>query len=224
MKHLNLILIPSVIRNPVLSFHMSEEERLLQLIGTIKTCIDKIPDHYIVVMEGGDANENDKLKMISAGANEVFNYDLVKNGKRIPNHNRTKTYGETTLFLEYFASLQFEEIKNTILSISKAGGRILLNDNFVFDSTENCVMNYTHTAWSGMGACSARYFKIPISKFEHFHKQLKTFYEDYIKDESIIDFEHGFYQYNIVPLEGIEPNTKSGVSLFVSTSGQWEDS
>ena len=145
MKQLNLVLIPSVVRNPVLSFHMSEEERLSQLLNTIKTCSEKIPDSYIVIMEGGEENENDKLEMINAGANEVFSYDLVKNKKRIPNHNRTKTYGETTLFLEYFASPSFIENKNNLLSISKAGGRIILNDKFIFEgivfvaTKRNCV-------------------------------------------------------------------------------------
>lgn len=218
----NLILIPAVTRNPVLSFHMSEEERLSQLIGTIKTCIAKIPNSYVVVLEGGGENENDKIRLLNEGANEVFSYDLVRNGKRIPNPNRTKTYGELTLFLEYFSSTNFGDIKENVISISKAGGRILLNENFNFDPSENCVMNYTHTAWSGKGACSGRYWKIPISKFEHFHSRLSTLCKDYIKDESIIDIEHGLYKYNVIPLEGIEPNTLTGASLFVSTIGQWE--
>ena len=222
MKKINLVLIPSVVRNPVLSFHMSEDERLNQLIGTIKSCIDKIPNSHIVILEGGDVNENDQLRMMNAGATEVFSYDLVRNGKRIPNPNRTKTYGELTLFLEYFSSINFNNIKDNVISISKAGGRILLNENFNFDSSENSVMNYTHTAWSGKGACSGRYWKIPMSKFEHFHSRLSTLYKDYIKDESIIDIEHGLYEYNVIPLEGIEPNTPTGVSLFVSTIGQWE--
>jgi hypothetical protein len=129
----NLVLIPSVVRNPVLSFHMPEEERLNQLIGTIKSCIEKIPDAYVVVMEGGDVNFNDKLRMLNAGAHGVFNYDLVRNGKRLSNPHRTKTYGEATLFLEFFKSESFQILKDDFLSISKAGGRILLNDKFVFD-------------------------------------------------------------------------------------------
>jgi hypothetical protein len=85
-------------------------------------------------------------------------------------------------------------------------------------------MNYTHTAWSGKGACSGRYWKIPMSKFEHFHFRLTSLCKDYMQDESIIDIEHGLYQYNVIPLEGIEPNTPSEVSLFVSTIGKWENS
>jgi len=224
MKKINLILIPSVIRNPVLSLYMTEDERLNQLCGTIKSCIDKIPNPHIVVLEGGDINENDKLRMIDAGANEVFNYDLVKKGKRLPNPNRTKTYGELTLFLEYFSSDNFNNIKDNVASISKAGGRILLKENFNFDSSENCVMNYKHVAWSGKGACSGRYWKIPMSVFEHLYSRLTILCKDYIKDESIIDIEHGLYQYNVIPLENIKPNTLSNVSLFVSTIGKWEDS
>jgi hypothetical protein len=220
----NLILIPSVIRNPVLSFHMSEQERLNQLLNTIKSCVSKIPNYYIVVLEGGTYNQEDKNCMLNAGANEVFNYDLVENGKRLPNHNRSKSYGEMTLFLEYFSTNEFFQIKDSLLSISKAGGRILLNDKFIFTSEDICVMNFSHLVWSGKGACSGRYWKIPIKHFNHFYTQLKKLYEDYNKDESIIDIEHGFYQYNVVPLEGLEPNTISGVSLFVSTSGVWEDS
>lgn len=221
---MNLVLIPSVVRNPVMSPFMTESERLKQLLQTIKTCREKIPDHYIVVMEGGTANEDDAKEMKVAGAVDVFNYDLAKNNKRLRDPNRSKSYGEMTMFLEYFKSSSFATIKNNLPSISKAGGRIVLNDKFIFDSSDGCVMNYTHRAWSGRGACSGRYYKIPISKFNHFYSQLNSLYERYYYDHSIIDIEHGFYQYNVVPLENLEENIQSGVSLFVSTQGKWEDS
>jgi hypothetical protein len=223
-KDINLILIPAVTRNPVMSLFFDEETRLAHLLATIKSVKEKVPSAYIVVMEGGTFSEEDEQKKINAGAHNIFNYDLVKNGKRLPDPNRTKSYGEMTLFLEYFNSLMFTEIKDNILSISKAGGRIILNEKFVFDSSEKCVMNFSHSVWSGLGACSGRYWKIPISKFSHFIKQLAILADEYVKTPAIIDIEHGFYQFNVVPLEGLEANVLSGVSLFVSSHGNWEES
>jgi hypothetical protein len=224
MKTHNLVLIPSVVRNPVISLYLTEEERLAQLIKTVESCLEKIPSPYIVVLEGGSYNQKDHEILLSAGVNELFSFDLAKNNKRLFDSNRSKSYGEMTLFLEYFNSPMFTEIKDNLLSISKAGGRIVLNEKFVFDSTEKCVMNFSHSVWSGLGACSGRYWKIPISKFDHFIKQLSALANEYVKNLMIIDIEHGFYQFNVVPLEGLEANTLSGVSLFVSSHGNWEES
>lgn len=220
MKKINLVLIPSVVRNPVISYFLTEEQRLDQLICTIRSVNEKIPNCHAVVMEGGTYSEEDNKKMLEGGAHEIFNYDLCLNGKRLEDPNRSKSYGEMTLFLEFFNSSLFAVIKDDLLSISKVGGRGILNENFKFAEDDKCVMNYTHTAWSGAGACSGRHWKIPYSLFNHYITQLNLLYENF---SSVIDIEHGFYVYNVVPLEGLEPEQVVGISALTSGNGLFEE-
>ena len=218
-RGINLVLVPSVVRKPVFSV-FPEEERLAQLLETIKSAKEKIPESYIVVLEGGEKNKEDAASMIGAGADCVFSYELEKNGKTLQNWNRSKSYGEMTLFLQFFTSNHFKEIQKGIKSISKVGGRGRLTEKFSFQDNENCVINYDHKVWSGKGACSGRYWKIPISKYEHLHKQLNLLYENF---DSVIDIEHGFYEYNVVPLEDIEPGTPTGYFLIGATNNIAEE-
>jgi len=216
----NLILIPAVTRNPVISQFLSEDERLEQLLGTIKSVKEKVPSSHIVVLEGGTFSEEDARKMINTGADEIFSYDLDKNGKRLPDPNRSKSYGEITLFLEYFKTPHFAKIKSSIRTISKIGGRGILNEKFVFPEDDTCIMNYTHKAWSGRGACSGRIWRIPMKHFPHLLSQMYLMYANF---DNVLDIEHGFYDYNVVPLEGLEPEQLVGISAWISGNGKWEE-
>jgi hypothetical protein len=219
-KDINLILIPAVTRNPVMSPYLTEETRLEHLLATIKSVKEKVPSAYIVVMEGGTFTEEDEQKKIKAGAHIIFSYDLAKNGKRLPDPNRTKSYGEITLFLEYFKSQHFADLKDSVKTISKIGGRGILNEHFQFPDDDTCIMNFSHKVWSGRGACSGRIWRIPVKHYDHLIKQMTLMYENF---DSVIDIEHGFYDYNVVPLEGLEPEKVVGISAWVSGNGQWEE-
>lgn len=213
-------MIPSVVRNPVISNFFNEDERLNQLLVTIQSVREKVPNPHIVVLEGGTEIDEDIEKMKKVGADEVFSFDLVKNDKRLLDANRSKSYGELTLFLEYLGSNSFETIKENASSLSKVGGRCILNEKFKFDESDACVMNYSHKAWSGKGACSGRHWKIPMSKFEHFIFRLENLYYNF---SNVMDIEHGLYEFDVVPLKDIPENKEVGVTLWVSSSGIWED-
>lgn len=217
---MNLVLVPSVVRNPLLSTHLSEEERLEHLCKSIQTILEKIPNPFIVVLNGGTENAQDNKVLLSKGVNEIFQYDLVKNNKRLTDPNRSKSYGEMTLFVEFFKSAFFNDIKPSITSISKLGGRAYLNDSFVFDDTENCFIRWQPVSWSGKGNCCQRYWKAPASKIDYVIKQYKEMQNRF---NEVIDIEHGFYQFNVIPINGISPNLNEGVTHYVSTYGKWEN-
>jgi hypothetical protein len=220
MKKKNVVMIPSVVRNPVISNYLTEDQRLEQVLMTIKSVKEKIPNSHAVILEGGTENKEDIEKMYAAGVDEVFSFDLAKNGKRLDDPNRSKSYGEMTLFLEYLNSNSFNAIKDESISLSKVGGRGVLNDKFKFVEDEKCVMNYTHRAWSGKGACSGRHWKIPMSKFDHFFSRLENLYYSF---SMVLDIEHGFYEFNVVPLEGLPENAEVGISALISGNGKWEE-
>lgn len=216
----NLVLIPSVVRNPLLSHFLSENQRLEQLYKSVQSVLDKIPNPYIIVIEGGSKNVNDESYLLSNGVNEVFHYDLEQNGKRLPDPNRSKSFGEMTLFIEFFSSDMFKKIRPLIKSVSKLGGRAFLNDTFVFDDSENCFVRWQPESWSGQSTCCQRYWKVPVSKIDHVifrYIQMRNNF-DYI-----IDIEHGFYIFNVIPLDGIKPNLNEGVTHYVSSYGEWEN-
>jgi hypothetical protein len=217
---LNLVLIPAVTRNPLLSPYLTEDERLEQLCKSVKTAINKIPNPYIIILEGGTQNTQDDTVLLNNGANAIFHYDLVKNGKRLQDPNRSKSYGEMTLFIEFFNSSKFKELRPSVKSISKLGGRAFLNESFVFDDSDNSVIRWQPVSWSGKGNCSQRYWKVSASKIDYvitkYNEMLKRFNE-------VIDIEHGFYQFNVIPFEGIEPNINEGVTHFVSPLNIWEN-
>ena len=58
------------------------------------------------------------------------------------------------------------------------------------------------------------------SRYEALHKQLSLLYENF---DSVIDIEHGFYEYNVVPLEDIEPGTPTGYFLIGATNNIAEE-
>ena len=145
---------------------------------------------------------------------------MVKNNKRLTDPNRSKSYGEMTLFIEFFKSAFFNDIKPSIVSISKLGGRAYLNDSFVFDDTENCFIRWQPISWSGKGNCCQRYWKAPASKIDHVIKQYKEMQNQF---NEVIDIEHGFYQFNVIPIDGLSPNLNEGVTHYVSSYGKWEN-
>lgn len=217
---LNLVLIPSVTRNPLLSPHLTEDERLEHLCKSVRTAINKIPNPYVVILEGGTQNTQDDTALLSNGANAIFHYDLVKNGKRLQDPNRSKSYGEMTLFIEFFNSSKFKELRSSVKSVSKLGGRAFLNESFVFDDSDNIVIRWQPVSWSGKGNCSQRYWKVPVSKIDYV---ITKYNEMHKRFNEVIDIEHGFYQFNVIPFEGIEPNMNEGVTHYVSPLNIWEN-
>ena len=99
----NLVVITSVIRSPKESFHITEETRLEQTIKTIVTIKEKIPNPYIVLIEGGPVNDNDKNLLVSAGVNDYSFYDVSQ---------YSRSGGELKMLCSFFFSDKFKELRN----------------------------------------------------------------------------------------------------------------
>lgn len=206
---INLVLVTSVIRNPVESPYRTEMERLGETINTFKSIRENIPNSYIVLLEGGDFNQSDDQLFIEH-VDDVF-YQSVKGLHR--------SLGELTLLSNYFDSPSFFEIKEKISTLSKISGRYHLNSNFKFDELTE-VIKKDDVCWSGKGACSTRYWRVTHKDIDNTISSLKTVKENF---GSYIDIEHAFYEYQVVPLKNLESGKHVGVTGFVSPMGFYED-
>lgn len=192
-KKINLIVITSVIHNYHPSVY-SSEQRLDQLINnTIKSIKNKVPDPYIVVLEGSALNDTEKKVLKESKIDGLFYFDV---------NGYTKSGGELLLLLNYFTSPFYQKIKNeyNIQTINKFSGRYYLTEEHNFNeySTDDFVFKkIDKTYWSNQGIYETRYYRFPFS-YEHvFINKLKEISNNGLH----IDIEHSFYKYNVLPIE-----------------------
>jgi hypothetical protein len=207
----NLVLITSVIR-PVNSESIySENERFSQLLMSINSVRKKIPNSYIIVLEGSSYAEHMPYYILNFGAN-IFYFDVT---------HLDKQYGESNLINGFFSSDIFNKLKNkNILSITKLSGRYYLNNEFKFCfDNETCICSIVNpeNSWSKYGIINTRYYSIPYKYCDNFINGIKRCCK-----EIFIDIEHSFYLYNIIPLNKINKNIiKLNVCGNLAPNGQF---
>lgn len=206
---MNLVLIPSVIKNAILSPHLTEEDRLEQTRVSIKTVKDKIPNAHVVIIEGGIINDNLYNNFKDFGADEVF-YTSV--------NGLGKSEGELKLLCSYLSSENFSQILKDCESISKLSGRYYLTDDF--DFTDDYIIYCIDKSWSGHGACSTRYWK---AEKDYIPTLINKLFELKTCIGQFIDIEHAFYYYDVIPQNKIKKDKLVGVTGIVSPFGKLEN-
>lgn len=138
MVMLNLVLVPSVINtiNAPLSYTntrsvFTHEQRLLQTLETFKTIKEKIPNSYVVAIEGSVLNAEQK-EMVERHVDYLF-----EAGKYVEEVSRacngpSKGYGEVMQLLSYLRSDHYAGISERCATVTKFGARIKLSDRFTF--------------------------------------------------------------------------------------------
>lgn len=193
----NLVLITSVINvNSNIDSVYTSEQRLNQTIQlTINSIKEKIPNPYIVVLEGSKISKDDVLKFKNSKINELVYIDIA---------GLNKSYGELTLISEYLNSESFKKL-TAVDTISKISGRYYLTDNFIFDDAIYKINKITKNTWTNKSLCNTRYYKFPIEHCEIFKDKIKYL----LNNKKInIDIEHSFYEYDILPMNLIENDNK----------------
>jgi hypothetical protein len=202
---LNLVIITSVINAFVPSVY-SSGERLEQTLRSIQTVKDKIPNCYIVLLEGSELNEDQSI--ILQNKTDELSYINVSG---LP-----KSVGELTLLDSYLNCENFNTIKDKINSLSKLSGRYYLNDNFKFVDNDLCMVKKTDKSWSGRGTYDTRFYKIPKISLNNYVTKIK---QVYLNRYNIHDIEHGFYEYQVILKDNITLLDKLGVSGNYAPSG-----
>lgn len=178
---MNIVIVTSVI-NAEQSF-FSNEERLNQLVNkTIPSILDKIPNPYIVLLEGSILTDNQLLILNKLKINEIHYYKT---------YNCEKSLGEVILISSFLTSESFYKIENKINNLIKISGRYYLLDEFNFNINSKNVIKKDHNR----KVCETRYYKIVKDQIIQFKNSIIS-----LRNNGIFhDLEHSFYQYDIVP-------------------------
>jgi len=207
----NLVLITSVVRPIKSNSVYSENERFSQLLISIDSIKKKIPNSYIIVLEGSSHQDHMKYYILKSGAN-IFYFDVT---------NLDKQYGESNLLYNFFLSDVFSKIKNkNILSISKLSGRYYLNDNFKFyfdNETCICKIITAEDSWSKIPHVITTFYSIPYKYCDNFINGIKKCCENIF-----IDIEHSFYFYETIHASKVNKNIINiGVCGNMAPNGQF---
>lgn len=212
-EKINLVIVTSV-THPFHSSIYSPNERLDQLIDlTIKSIYKKIPNPYIVVLEGSRLVKEDITKLKNSKIHNLLYYDVS---------NLHKSAGEATLILNYLNSDYFSELKSDkdISTISKISGRYFLTENHEFTSCpldKVLIKKKDTNTWSNQGICDTRYYRFPYSYVNQFQKKLS----EMLNDKGLyIDLEHSFYKYQIFEFDIIHNTDKINLSGNLAPDGQ----
>lgn len=206
---MNLVIIPSVIKDAILSPHLTADDRLEQTRITIETVKKKIPKAYVVLVEGGTLDETIINEFKKFGVDEIFSANVEGLGK---------SAGELHLLCSYMLSDEFIEIKDKCESISKISGRYYLTDDFSF--IDEYIIYCTDVSWSGQGACSTRYWKTPGNYISTLVSKLLFLRENIYR---YVDIEHAFYAQDVIPQDRIAKEKLVGVTGIVSPFGKLEN-
>lgn len=211
-QNINLVVITSV-THPFLPSLYSAKERFDQLVTlTIPSIQKKIPNPYLVIMEGSNLSNEQKNILKKSGVHELLYADVK---------NCDKSYGEITLLLKYFESVYFKNlIHKNILSINKISGRYYLTEEYSFNSyplNKVLVKKCEKSNWTDRGIFDTRYYRFPFSLYERYYNVLKK-----IATEGIfIDLEHSFYHYQIFEFDKIENIDKIYLAGNLAPDGQY---
>ena len=167
----------------------STNQRKDQTLHTIATVREKIPNSYIVMIEGGHMDQSEETTFKGL-VDYLFRTDVMQ---------YPKSPGEATLLHRYLTSDHFKSLKD-VESVSKLSGRYYLNDDFHWDNLpqDKSIITFVPIAWSGRPVYNTRYYRIPSKHLSNFIQGL----ERYLKSKEALmahpDIEHCFYSHNII--------------------------
>ena len=187
----------------------SYQERLNQTVYTISSARKHIPNAYIVLLEGGTAQEKD----IEYFKNIVDEYITVNVTPFL------KSVGEFRLLHTYF---NMESTKSKILecnSVSKLSGRYYLNDKFNFEKYTDRICVKYRVDHNNLGGFETRYYKMPSHYFDTFLEKLNSMLEDETFMTSYMDIENAFAKNNVFRVEDGTHGEVIGVSGNIAPDG-----
>jgi len=180
----NLVLITSVIHTAQsrLSYGqrsvMTPAERFQQTLETIKSVKDKIPNPYIVLIEGSDITPDERDAFLDAGCDYVHrtspSIQHIIDGPH-------KSVAEVNMLLD---APRFENM--TFDTFSKISGRYVLTNNFSWDNAKNDAPLY---ACKDATYCYTRYYRFPYSAYPQYRAVLQEALQNQDFVEGRIDIE-----------------------------------
>ena len=216
MEKKNLVVITTAIKSYTSATCFSPEMRFLQIMRTILTVHEKIPNPYIVILDTGTILE-EQSNILKNYINEMYNMDVV---------NLSKNGGEITMLYKYFTGENLKNLLPKINTINKISGRYFLTERFDFakhDITKNLIkLNYDYN--SGV-RIEGRYFRIPVERFQYFIDHFSKFMEKLLAENLIdnVSIEESMFQYNIFDLKNSIYTQHLGVGGLFACVGRYNE-
>lgn len=216
---MNLVLITSVIR-PLTDYTIyNHKQRFEQTLLTIESIKKYVPNHYIVICEGGKINDQE-FNIFQNNVNYIFRTDILE---------LKKSQGEAKLLYNYLTSDHFNLLKNKISTLSKISGRYYLNENFSWDEfpIDKYIIKRIDQGWmydslkNPIPLYCTRYYRIPKDNIDNFIEKLCFYINSKQYKNAWPDIENCFYQLNIIEHKKIFVPKKIGVSGLITNNGQY---
>lgn len=186
---MHVVIITSMLR-PVRDHTVfSTNQRKEQTLHTISTVKEKIPECYIVMIEGGYMDDIEELQFTNL-VDYLFRTDVT---------HYPKSPGEATLLHRYLISEHFKSLEN-VETISKLSGRYYLNENFYWDKLplDKSIISLIPIAWMGKPLYKTRFYRIPQIHLTNFIEGLNRYLDSKEAKVAWPDIEHCFHLHNII--------------------------
>jgi hypothetical protein len=216
MDDFNLVVITTAINSLTSTSCFTPEMRFLQVMRSILTVHEKIPNPCIVILDTGTMTL-EQSKSIRPYVKEI--YDMQAS-------TLSKNNGEIMMLFRYFTSENFLKLLPSLSTINKLSGRYFLTERFDFkkhDLTKNLIkLNYHHNAGARI---EGRYFRIPVERFQYFIDHFKECIEKLTKDNLLdtVSIEGIFFQYKVFELEHSVYSQHVGVGGNFACVGRYNE-
>ena len=216
MSDLNLVIVTTAIHSLTSNSCFTSDMRFLQVMRTILSVHEKIPNPYIVILDTGTMTL-EQSNSIRPHVKEINNMEAF---------TLSKNCGEIFMLLRYFTSEQFAKLLPSLSTINKLSGRYFLTERFEFkkhDITKNLIkLNYNHNVGAMI---EGRYFRIPASRFQYFIDHFKESIEKLSKEDLLdkVSIELVMFQHNVFELEHSVYTQHLGVGGYFSCVGRYNE-
>ena len=150
----NLVIITSMIHGASPSV-FPPEQRYRQLVSSINSVKERIPDHFIVVVEGGSKLNHSMVEKLTSHGVSLWHYDV---------RGMPKAVGDAQLLYSF---LRMPHDFDRFRTISKLSGRYLLTKDFNFNVDYNSTIAKIDVS---RGVVETRYYRFPpaaVSLIKH---------------------------------------------------------
>lgn len=203
---MNIVLITSVINEYSKSI-FTPVQRLEQLTDlTIPSIRKKIPNSYIVILEGSALSIDDK-NILNDNCDELITFNVI---------GLDKSLGELNLIYKYLTSDSFLRMYSKLDSVVKISGRYYLLDDFNFFEYNDSVIKSIKSSWTDYYVSVTLYYRVVKKDIDYFIDKISKVALNY---GIFIDIEHTFYKYNIVPSK--YKIDRLGVGGWLAPSGKY---
>ena len=188
------------------------EVRIKQVLMSIQSIREKVPDPYIVLLEVGSIGQ-DLVMYLTSLVDEYICMNVS---------HLNKNQGEATMMYKYLSSDSFCEKSSEFASLSKLSGRYFLSNEFDFQRVPLEKPWIKHRLGSrGEDIYETRYFRMPMSYVPHFYQKYDEFMKTKFQMLDYDDVEHIYVSQGFIRKEDSVLAVKIGVAGWVSGSGDF---